>query len=75
VEARCDACRVRLKVTSTPGCTRGREYRLWNKTSRCKVIGCPGRVTFWARDETGSDPVQLVGERRVVPRDPPWWGA
>jgi hypothetical protein len=74
VEARCDACGVRLRV-DLDGLlrSRGPAYSLWNRTPRCKVIGCPGRVTFWARDSTGAGPQKLVGERRIVPPDPPRW--
>ncbi len=75
VEARCGACGVRLKV-DLDGLLRARgpDGSLWNKTPRCKVIGCAGRAAFWARDETGSGPVKLAGERRMPQREPPRWG-
>lgn len=74
VEARCGSCGVRLRV-DLDGLLRARgpDYSLWNKAPRCRVLGCAGRVTFWAQDGSGSGPVKLMGERLVVRPNPPRW--
>ena len=74
VEARCDTCRVRLRV-DLDGLIRARgpDYSLWNKSPRCRVVGCPGRVGFWARDRPGGPETPLRGERRIAPKPTPRW--
>ena len=74
VEARCDRCAVRLRV-DLDGLIRARgpDYSLWNKTPRCRVIGCDGRVGFWARDRPGASAIRLAGERRTPEAETPRW--
>jgi hypothetical protein len=74
VEARCSGCNVRLRV-DLDGLIRARgpDYSLWNKSPRCRVIGCAGRVAFWGRDRPGSSAVKLTGERRTPEAATPRW--
>jgi len=74
VEARCGRCQVRMRVDIDALVrARGPDYSLWNKTPRCRVVGCPGRVTFWAKDRHNADLVRLKGEQRHPPLPPPRW--
>jgi hypothetical protein len=74
VEARCDTCRVRLRV-DLDGLLRARgpDYSLWNKTPRCRVVGCRGGGGFGARDRPGGPETPLRGERRIAPAPLPRW--
>jgi hypothetical protein len=66
VEAWCVACRLKLRVDlRTIAIVRGPTFSLWNRASRCRRVGCRGRVEFHARA-----PGMTGVERLAVPNAP-----
>jgi hypothetical protein len=64
VIARCDHCRVLLRVDLRVVIqTRGAGFSLWNRKTRCRVVGCTGWASFLGR------PPDLTTHR---PLSAPW---
>ena len=75
VTARCRHCRTDLRVDlRTIAAIRGPGFSLWNRNSRCRVVGCRGVVEFSAKA-----PGMVMFERlstppvREGPAAPPAW--
>lgn len=48
--SKCDTCGLLMRVDlATIIKVRGPEFSLWNRTSRCRRVGCGGRVEFLAK--------------------------
>lgn len=75
VTSRCRTCALELRVDLRAiAAVRGPGFSLWNRTSRCKKVGCRGVVAFHAKA-----PGMAFFERLATsdtPRDPdavPGW--
>lgn len=46
----CDVCCLRIVADlKRIASAKGRAYRLWGQTARCRRMGCPGQVVFHAQ--------------------------
>lgn len=50
VYTECELCQLRIEADlKRIARERGPKYVLWGRTTRCRRMGCPGRVHFWCR--------------------------
>lgn len=50
VYTECDLCQLRIQADlKRIAREKGHGYVLWGRSTSCRRMGCPGRVTFWCR--------------------------
>lgn len=57
----CDLCGLRIRADLRRiARERGPRFDLWGRSTTCRRMGCPGRVTFWVRPHGASGDVAMT---------------
>lgn len=64
VYTECDLCQLRIEADlKRIAQTRGMNFVLWGQTTKCRRMGCPGRVGFWCRPHGANADVAMTASR------------
>ena len=61
VYTECELCELRFRADlKRIARERGPGFVLWERSTTCRRMGCPGRVTFWVRPHGASRDVAMT---------------
>ena len=61
VYTECELCELRIRADlKRIARERGTSFVLWGRSTTCRRMGCPGRVTFWVRPHGASGDVAMT---------------
>lgn len=64
VYSECDLCQLRIEADlKRIAEKRGMNFVLWGQSSKCRRMGCPGRVSFWCRPHGANADVAMTALR------------